>query len=222
MKWPVAAAAWGCLLAGAASADGQSNSLFKSGKVAASGEATIRTVSLSRVTTSSDRDFKKHDLITIVIREQTKSKTVADSETDKKTSLQAIVSAWPKFIADGVVKDVAPVEPTVAKVSAERDFEGGGSKQRDDLFVERLAAEIVDIKPNGTLVVEATKQRTWMGEVQILTVTGVVRKEDVAEDNTVTSDNIANLCLSYETRGQVSTSARRGLLDWLLDLVNIF
>jgi len=214
--------AWVVVLVWAGTAAGQCNSLFKEGKVAGPGEVTARTTALARVTTSSDRDFKKHDLITIIIQEQTKSKTVADSETDKSTSLKAVVSSWPKFTTGGVVVDVAPAKSEVAKVSAERKFEGGGSKRRDDLFIERLTAEIVDIKPNGTIVLEATKRRAWMGEVQTLTITGIVRKQDIGEDNTVLSQHIANLCLSYETQGHVSRSAKRGILDWLLDLVNIF
>ena len=222
MRWLKGSAAWLVALGCAASAFGQCSSLYKHGKVAARGMDTVRTVALARVTASTDREFKKHDLITIVIREQTKTKTVADSETDKSTSLKAVVESWPKFGKDGVVRDVAPLKPEVAKFSAMREFEGGGSKRRDDSFVERITAEVLDIKPNGTLVLEARKERTWMGEAQILTVTGIVRKQDVAEDNTVLSENIANLCLSYETRGQVSASARRGLVDWVLDLVSIF
>ena len=222
MRLTAAATAWAVLGLLAGEARGQCNSLFRKGKPAAPGEATIRTSALTRVTTSSDRDFRKHDLITIIIQERTESKTVADSETDKKTSLRAVVDSWPKFKTGGVVVEAGPVQPEVVKVSASREFEGGGSKRRNDLFVERITAEVVDVKPNGTLVLEATKQRTWMGEVQILTITGIVRREDVREDNTVLSQHIANLCLSYETRGQVSSSARRGLLDWLLDLVNIF
>jgi len=222
MRWLKASAAWVVAMGCAASAAGQSSSLFKQGKVAPRGADTVRTVALARVTTSTDREFKKHDIISIVIREQTKSKTVADSETDKSTSLKAVVDSWPKFGKDGVLRNAAPAQPTVAKLSAEREFEGGGSKRRDDLFVERIAAEVVDIKPNGTLVLEARKQRTWMGELQILTITGIVRKQDVLANNTVLSESIANLCLSYETRGQVASSARPGLVDWLLDLVNIF
>lgn len=206
----------------AAEAFGQTTSLFKDGRAARPGEATVRTASLARVTTSADRDFKKHDLITIIIEEQTKTKTVADSETDKKMSVRATVNSWPKFVTGGVVRDVSPVQPEVLGVKAERGFEGGGAKRRDDLFVERITAEIVDIKPNDTIVLEARKERKWMGELQILHLTGVVRRQDIAADNTVRSHHVADMRLSYETRGQVSDSARRGIVDWILDLVNIF
>jgi len=211
-----------CIACLTGTAAAQCNSLFKNGKTAERGEASVRTTSLTRVTTNSDRDFKKHDLITIVVEEKTKSKTVADSETEKGTEVTATISHWPKLLKDLVVQDVPPAEPNVLKVGAERKFEGGGSKKRDDLFTERITGEIVDIKPNGTIVIEANKERRWMGETQILRITGIVRKEDISEDNTVNSQHIANLCLSYETKGQVSQSANRGLIDWILDLVNIF
>ena len=211
--------------AAAGVANAQSNSLFKDGKVARPGEDSVRATSLVRVTTRADRIFKKHDLVTIVIREQTKSKTTSDATTDKSATLKATVDALPRFGKLGTpaaITGIAPTSPEVLKVGAQRSFEGGGSKERADVFTESVAAEIVDVKPNGTLVVEARKERQWMGELQILTVTGVVRREDVDERNTVASEDIANLCLSYETRGQVADSAHRGFFDQLLDFLSIF
>jgi flagellar L-ring protein precursor FlgH len=214
---------WAALLAiGGGRAWAQSNSLFKDGRVAKPGQDGVRATSLVRVTTRADRVFKPHDLITIVIREKTSTKTTADAQTDKSTSLRAVVDAWPRINGAGVVQDIAPLKPEVVKVRADRAFDGGGSKQRSDSFTECITAEVVDVKPNGTLVLEARKERQWMGEHQTLTITGVIRREDVDANNTVASENIANLCLSYETRGQVADASRRGWFDRILDFLNIF
>ena len=97
MRWLRAFVGAAAVVIWSAGAAAQSNSLYKKGKTAGPGENTIHTTSLVRVTTSSDRVFKKHDLITIIVREQTKSKTVADAETDKSTSLKATLNAWPQF-----------------------------------------------------------------------------------------------------------------------------
>jgi flagellar L-ring protein precursor FlgH len=80
----------------------------------------------------------------------------------------------------------------------------------------------VDVKPNGTMVVEAVKQITVDKEVQTFKLTGVCRGEDIGVDNSLLSTQLANLSISKQTSGMVHDGTKRGWLNRLIDQISPF
>ena len=80
--------------------------------------------------------------------------------------------------------NTSPIQPE-AKFEASRDFKGQGEYDRADTMVTRLEAEVIDVKPNGMLVVEA-RQHIKIDEEEITeTLTGSCRVQDVDAANSV-------------------------------------
>lgn len=93
---------------------------------------------------------------------------------------------------------------------------------RTDTLTARITGEVVDVKPNGTLVVQARKSIRTDEEEQQFVMTGICRAEDVAADNTVLSNQMYDLQLQKNHKGTVRSATKRGLLGQLLDFVNPF
>jgi flagellar L-ring protein precursor FlgH len=90
-----------------------------------------------------------------------------------------------------------------------RRFAGSAQLTSDRRFQDRIAMTVVDMMPNGNLVVEGYRSRVVAGEERVLRVTGVVRQADIGAGNTILSTSLANARLSYLGRGPQSRSVNQ-------------
>lgn len=94
---------------------------------------------------------------------------------------------------------------------------GSGTTSRTGDLTARISATVKEVLPNGNLVIEGTRWVQVNKDTQILTLTGVVRPEDVRRDNTVLSESIADAKLSNDGKGMISDRQRKGILTRILD-----
>ena len=73
-----------------------------------------------------------------------------------------------------------------------------------------LSVIVVDVLPNGNLVIEGTRRREVSKEVRWMRVTGVVRPIDIEIPNTINSKSIANFNIVYEGGGVESRFTNQG------------
>jgi flagellar L-ring protein precursor FlgH len=66
-----------------------------------------------------------------------------------------------------------------------------------------LAVRVIDVLPNGNLVIEGKRESSLGGEQQTVLLRGLVRPEDITTDNTVLSSNVADASIHVITRGKV-------------------
>jgi flagellar L-ring protein precursor FlgH len=167
--------------------------------------------------------LKKHDLISIVVNESSKSQTTGTADDQRSADFDAKVDSFIKFnLAKLTLRGGNSSDIPEAKFEGSRDFKGQGEYDRSDTLVTRLEAEVIDVKPNGMLVVEA-KQHIKIDEEEVTeTLTGSCRVQDVDAANSVLSTNLMDLDLQKSTKGQVHDTAKRGLIHRLLDFVNPF
>jgi len=169
------------------------------------------------------RDFQVHDIVHIIVV------VAAESTTEEETGLERS-SDTNRFSLDRYIKlhnsgGLVPYlkgrqgEDLDFEASGEKEFEGEGTAEREDTLRTRLAAEIVEIKPNGNLAVEARSRVAKTREKTVITLSGVVRPQDVAPDNTVYSYNISDLDINYESSGPVSGANERGWFLKFLDKI---
>src|SRR5204863_4285556 len=114
-----------------------------------------------------------------------------------------------------------PLPPGV-KLTGNRTFKGEATVDREDTLTARITGEVLDVKPNGTLVVQARKQIKTDEEVQQFVLTGICRAEDVLPDNTVLSTQLYDLELNKSHKGAVRDTTKRGWVPKLLDAINPF
>ncbi len=105
-------------------------------------------------------------------------------------------------------------------VNSSNNNGGTGQIQRTDTVTLRVAGVVTQVLPNGNLVVAARQEFRVNAELRELQITGVIRPQDIASDNTVQHDRMAEARIAYGGRGQLTEvqSPRWGqqLLDILL------
>ena len=79
-----------------------------------------------------------------------------------------------------------------------------GKIKRNESVVLRVAGTITQVLANGNFVVNARQEVRVNSELRVLNVSGVVRPQDIAGDNTVTHDRMAEARISYGGRGQMT------------------
>jgi flagellar L-ring protein precursor FlgH len=204
----------------------ESGSLFDAGMAAQGVESSrvkASAVSFFAVPKPEPRVLKKHDLVTIIIREE--SEVSADGNTDlkKEAALQATIEEWVRLNFQDLSKLAGSNEnlPSI-RMNGNREFKGEAKVDRTDSFIGRIQAEVVDVKPNGTFVVQARKRIKFDEEEQEFVLSGVCRAADVTPDNTVLSTQVYNLELEKKHKGQVRNTTKKGLVPRLVDFINPF
>lgn len=182
----------------------------------------IAKTSIVAVRGPEPQHFAVHDLVTVIVRESIENESESDLETEKEVSLNGIISAFPNLnLTDLVNLKLGPSQfdkgTPQLNISLDKDFEGTGEYERKDTFTTRLTARIVDIKPNGTLVLEARKMIQSDEERVNVVLTGTCRKDDVTIDNTILSTQIYDLRLIKEHAGEVRNATKKGLITKFFD-----
>jgi len=182
----------------------------------------IARVSFSAVMLPEPRTFSVHDLVTIIVRESTENDTKATLETEKESKLDGGINAFPKLQLSDILEGqlgaskFSKGKPQVG-IDFKKEFEGDGTFKRKDTFTTRLTAKIIDIKPNGLLVLEARKHVQTDKETVGIVLTGTCRSEDVGADNAILSTNLSDLRLIKQHDGEVKNATKKGLITNILE-----
>jgi flagellar L-ring protein FlgH len=103
--------------------------------------------------------------------------------------------------------------------SAKTSSKGEGAITRSESIDLLVAAVVTDVLPNGNLVISGTQEVRVNFEVRVLSVAGVLRPRDIATDNTVSYDKIAEARISYGGRGRITEVQQPGWGQQIVDMV---
>ena len=92
----------------------------------------------------------------------------------------------------------------ILNVGSTNNNGGSGQIQRNEAVTMRLAGVVTQVLPNGNLVVSARQEFRVNSELRELQVTGVIRPQDIASDNTVLHDRMAEARIAYGGRGELT------------------
>ena len=153
------------------------------------------------------------DILVIRIDEKDLASQQADTKLDKSDQTSYGIPAAFGFVAALKAKypDVDPSK--LFSTSSEQKFSGNGGVQRQGQVQATLPVRVRQILPSGDLFVEGTKVVMVGHEEKHIYLSGIVRRIDIAEDNTVPSSRIADAEIEYTGRGDVSDTQRRGWLS---------
>ncbi len=186
----------------------------------------LRDVSLFAIEEAKPPTFHKHDLIQIVVRETSRAKSKQKLKSEKEYDLKGKISAWPDFslrdlldlrIGAGRTTDLPQLG-----LNFENEFEGKGDYERRDDFTARITAEVIEVLPNGNLVLEARSQIKMDEEVSTMKVTGTCSPDAVSPANTVLSHNLHDLKIEKINTGELKKANQKGFISKILDAVFAF
>jgi flagellar L-ring protein FlgH len=123
--------------------------------------------------------------------------------------------------AGGVLPNGTSLSPAY-DFNRNSDLNGSGAVNRAEKVTFTLAARVVGVEPNGNLIIRGYQQTQVSNEVRYLTVSGVIRAQDITRTNTVSYEKIADAQLAYVSSGEATANTELKAIPKLLDRYNPF
>jgi len=98
-------------------------------------------------------------------------------------------------------------------------FDGTGETTRDSKVTATLTARVVDVTPEGNLLIRGYREVRVNNETQHIILSGMVRPADISPDNSIASSYVADARIEYSGRGVLSDKQQPGWLGRTLDVV---
>jgi flagellar L-ring protein FlgH len=152
------------------------------------------------------------DILTIVVQEQTTVRNEERTERRNDTSLAARLEAY--SLSDKTFQSNTLPRIDIRK---EQDFQGEARQNSNSDVRASIAVVVVDVQPNGNLVVAGARSVTVNDETRTLRISGVVRQLDIAPANTIGSALVADARISITGEGGNTRQVTRGPVGQLFD-----
>jgi flagellar L-ring protein FlgH len=172
--------------------------------VAADDAQTMFDEQTYRSLVAESKASKVGDLLTVVVQESASASSTADLRGQRSFSVSAQLS-------------LPRVGAHAGSAGTGSESDGAGRTQRSGRLLAQLSVRVVEVAPNGDLVVAGQQSLRINGEEQIITLSGIVRPSDVTDNNTVLSSRIAGANIQFDGEGFVTDQSKPG---WLAKLFN--
>lgn len=189
--------------------------------------ATLSADSLWKEDTSPDSMFadkKAHrigDILTVIVQENNGASRNNNTSTSKKTSVDASIASFLYGPAASGLLTKKGQYPAMNFTSA-NTFSGGGQIGNQETINSMIAVKVIDVLPNGNLVIEGRRETAFSGEKQDAILRGIVRHDDISATNSVYSVNIADATIQFISHGTITDNQRKGWFNRIWDKFSPF
>ena len=160
------------------------------------------------------------DLVTILVsiqdEAQLQNRTQRSRERSERMGIPSLLGL------DASVNRVLPNSTRadqLVSASSSGGIDSDGQVRRNETIALRVAATVVQVLPNGNLAIAGRQQVRVNSELRDLQVAGVIRPQDIASDNTVRHDRLAEARIAYGGRGTISDIQRPRWGQEIVDIV---
>ena len=153
------------------------------------------------------RAHRVGDILTVALVESTqasKKSATSTSKTDKANI------ASPTVLGQGV--SIGGKAASIG-LDGERSFDGAGSSSQSNQLTGQITVTVAQRLPNGNLIVRGEKWLTINQGQELVRIAGIVRPQDIGQDNVVPSTRVADARISYTGRGTLADANTRGWLS---------
>jgi flagellar L-ring protein precursor FlgH len=161
------------------------------------------------------------DILTVLIQENNGATRQNNTTTSKKASVNAAIASLlyaPSVSGLLTKKGTLPA----LNVNSDTEFNGGGQINNQETITAQMAVRVIDVLPNGNMVIEGRLHTAFSGEKQDAILRGVVRYDDIAANNTVFSYNIADAAIQFISKGTITDNQKKGWFMKVWDKVSPF
>jgi flagellar L-ring protein precursor FlgH len=160
------------------------------------------------------------DLITISITETAKASEIANTNTSRDSGVKVGINSLfgislpMKAFSDKEANVDTALEGTVGNVS-----QGQGKTERQSSFTSYLTTRVIQVLPNQNLMIQGQRHLRINNETEVVTLTGIVRPQDIDRNNIVPSTKVAEPRLMISGIGVVSDKQKVGWFQRAFDHV---
>jgi len=151
------------------------------------------------------------DILTIVISEESeidnKAKRDLKKEIDRSTNFNGELGGFADIGEFGLSAD------------SSNELKGKADYKDERSFVDQISVVVVDVMPNGNLVVMGIRDRTIAGDIQTIEVSGIVRPSDITFFNTVESKRVADFRIVTRHKGVADPYTKPNWLEKILNII---
>ena len=151
------------------------------------------------------RNFQVGDVITVLLNESTQAARTQNGSITRDSSNTLIPEGLKTYGANlgGFMKGINMTSGSVSN-------KGTGAADQQASLIGSVAVAVVEVMPNGNLVLRGEKQLALTEGSEIIQVAGIIRPDDVAPNNTVQSRRLANAQISYRGTGDLANATKAG------------
>lgn len=159
------------------------------------------------------RAHRVGDIITVVLSEQTNAKKSANTELTKEADIQFDPSV---ILGRDMSNDLSSTIPLLKDIglltslSQNREFTGEGDSDQSNSLTGQITVTVSNVMPNGVLEVRGEKWMTFNQGDEYIRIKGLVRPDDITDDNTIMSNRIADARITYSGTGDLADANRQG------------
>ena len=163
------------------------------------------------------KEYKLHDIVVVLVDENTRVLSEGEINRKKKADGSMTLSDWIGLDGWAIRPDPQSTgDPTISG-KMENKYKAEGELETRESLKLTVSCTVVDIRPNGLLVLEGHKSIRVNSEQWEVSLGGTVRAEDILPNNTVLSETVASLRLDKREAGNVRDGYRRGWFQKWLD-----
>jgi flagellar L-ring protein FlgH len=153
------------------------------------------------------RAHRVGDILTVALVESTQASKKATTSTSKTDKADI---ASPTIFGQGVS---IGGKPAGIGLDGERSFDGAGSSSQSNQLTGQITVTVAQRLSNGNLIVRGEKWLTINQGQELVRIAGIVRPQDIGQDNVVPSTRVADARISYTGRGTLADANTRGWLS---------
>lgn len=168
------------------------------------------------------REIQINDLITIIVDQKQQTQSAGQVSRVTQSNIDARLRDWLELDGFGIKLAPQRAGDPRARGSLDSQVRTTADLENSNRMSFRITATVVDIRPNGNLVLEAHTSERDNQEVFEKSLSGIVRREDVLPNNTVMSEKIAELCVYKRETGHIHDAVRRGWALKFYDAIKPF
>jgi len=170
------------------------------------------------------QDSRAHsigDILLVKIVENSSADKNAETTTSHDSTLKGGVSSFFGYESLLRGKGGATHIPSLTSMNADlaKNFHGKGETKRDSKVTATISARVINVSMNGNLMIRGYQEVRVNNETQHIILSGIVRPEDVAKDNSILSSHIADARIEYNGIGVLSSKQQPGWLSNIIDVV---
>ena len=158
------------------------------------------------------RNYQPGDIITIVIDETNSAQSKATTKTEKESETE--VTTEPKIpIFKKILKNITGQQKLKNK------HDGEGTTTRSGSLEGTITATVLEILPNGNLLIEGSRSLVVNKETQVMRVRGTARPKDITANNSINSKLLADAQIKFDGKGTVTRASRQGIMGRVFDAI---